>query len=59
MLDQPVTTWEIAVHLAVACDVFNDISVCCLFFTRCHVLDKIWDLIGSVSDGFPTYVCNT
>ena len=23
--------WEIAVHLAVACDVFTDVSLCCPF----------------------------
>ena len=43
-----------AVHLAVACDVFMDVSLCCPFTPR-DVLDKIWDLIGSVSEGFPTY----
>ena len=31
--------------LAVAGDVFDD------------ALDKIWDLIESVSEGFPTYFC--
>ena len=45
--------WEIAVHLAVACDVFIDVSVLS-FFPR-DVLDEILDLIGSVSEGFPTY----
>ena len=27
------------------------------FFLR-EVCDEIWDLIGSVSEGFPTYFCN-
>ena len=49
--------WEIAVHLAVACDVFIDVSLCCSFSPR-DVLDKIWDLIGSVSEVFPTYFFN-
>ena len=39
--------------MAVACDVFIDVSVLS-FFPR-DVLDEIWDLIGSVSEGFPTY----
>ena len=46
----------VAVHLAVACDVFLYVSLCCPFFPR-DVLDRIWDLIGSVSEGFPTYYC--
>ena len=41
--------WEIAVHLAVAGGVFV-----LSFFPR-DVLDKILDLIESVSEGFPTY----
>ena len=44
--------WEIAVHLAVACDVFIDVSLCCSFFPL-DVLDGIWDLIGS-----PTFFLN-
>ena len=28
------------------------------FFPR-DVLDEIWDLTGSVSEGFLTYFCNT
>ena len=40
-------------HLAVACDVFIDLFV--LFFFPRDVLDGIWDLNGSVSEGFPTY----
>ena len=46
--------WEIAVHLAVACDVFVSVFLCCPFFPR-DVLDVIWDLIESVSEGFLTY----
>ena len=42
-----------AVHLAVAEDVFNGVFVLS-FFPR-DVLDEIWDLIESVSEGFPTY----
>ena len=40
--------------MAVACDVFIDVSLCCPFSPR-DVLDGICDLIGSVSEGFPTY----
>ena len=43
---------ELAVYLTVACDVFIGVSVLS-FFPR-DVLDGIWDLIGSVSEGFPT-----
>ena len=57
MLDLLVTTytpiWEIAVHLAVAGDVFDCVFVLS-FFPR-DVLDEIWNLIESVSEGFPTY----
>ena len=28
-----------------------------LFFFPRDLLDEIWDLIGSVSEGFPTYSC--
>ena len=45
--------WEIAVHLAVACDVY-DVSFCAVFFPR-GVLDEILNLIESVSEGFPSY----
>ena len=31
-------------------------SFCAVFFPR-DVLDEIWDLIESVSEGFPTYSC--
>ena len=42
-----------AVHLAVADDAFDSVFLCC-FFPR-DDLDEIWDLIESVSEGFPTY----
>ena len=29
----------------------------CAVFSPLDVLDGIWDLIGSVSEGFPTYFC--
>ena len=45
-----------AVHLAVAYDVFIGVSLCCPFSHEIR-MDKIWDLIGSVSQGFPTYFC--
>ena len=41
--------WEIAVHLAVAGDIFDGV-----FFPR-DVLHEIWDFIESVSECFPTY----
>ena len=44
---------EIAVHPAVAGDVFDGVFLCC-FFPR-DVLDEIWDLTESVSEGFLTY----
>ena len=40
--------WEMAVHLAVAGDVFDGVFLCC----PCDILDEIWDLIESVSEGF-------
>ena len=46
--------WEVAVHLDVAGDVFDDVFLCCPFFPR-DVLDEICDLIVSVSGGFPFY----
>ena len=49
--------WEIAVHLAVAGGVYDGVFLGCLFFPR-DVLEKIWDLIESVSEGFPTYSFN-
>ena len=48
------TLWKIAVHLAVAGDVFGGVFLCCPFSPR-DVLDEIWDLIESVSGGFPSY----
>ena len=39
--------------MVVACDAFIDVSVLSCFPR--DVLDEIWDLIGSVSEGFPTY----
>ena len=32
-------------------------SFCAVLFPR-DVLDEIWDLIESISEGFPTYSCN-
>ena len=46
--------WEIAVYLAVAGDVFDGVFLCCPFFPR-DVLDEIWDIIKSVSEGVPSY----
>ena len=46
--------WEVAVHLAVAGDVFDGVILYCPFFPR-DVFDEIWDSIKSVSEGFPTY----
>ena len=43
-----------AVHLAVAGDVFDGVIFSCPFFLR-DVLGEIWDLIESVSEGFPTH----
>ena len=42
-----------AVHLAVAGGVLYCVFLCCPF--SAGVLGGIWDLIGSVSEGFPTY----
>ena len=36
------------------CDVFDGIFLCFSFFPL-DVLDEIWDLIESDSEGFPTY----
>ena len=46
--------WETAVHLAVACDVYDGVFLCCPFFLR-DALHEILNLIESVSDGFLTY----
>ena len=43
--------WEIAVHLAVVGGVYDGVFLFCFFFPR-DVLDKILDLIESVSEGF-------
>ena len=43
---------EMAVHLAVAGDVFGGVYLCCPFSPR-DVLDEIWDRIESVSENFP------
>ena len=48
--------WEIAVHLAVACDVFDGVFFVLSFFPR-DVLGEIWDLIESFSEGFSFYFC--
>ena len=45
--------WEMAVHMAVACGVFYGVFCAVLF--PLDVLDGIWDLIESVSEGFLTY----
>ena len=45
---------KIAVHLAVAGDVFDGVFLCCPSFPRA-ILDEIWDLIESVFEGVPTY----
>ena len=42
--------------LAVAGGVFDDVFLCCPFFPL-DVLDEIWDVIESVSEGFLTYSC--
>ena len=47
--------WEIAVHLAVACDVYDGVLSLCLSFFQRGVLDEILNLIESVSEGFPSY----
>ena len=44
-----------AVHLAVAGDFFNSVIFCAVLFSPRDVLDKIWDIIESVSEGFSTY----
>ena len=40
-----------AVHLAVACDVYGDVFLCCPFFPQ-GVLGEILNLIESVSEDF-------
>ena len=46
--------WIKAVHLTVTCDVFDSVFLCCSFSPQ-DVFNWIWDLSGSVSEGFPTY----
>ena len=46
--------WETAVHLAVAGGVFDGVFFVLSFFPQ-DVLDEIWDLIESVSEGFLIY----
>ena len=48
--------WETAVYLAVAGGVFDGVFLCCSYFPL-DVLDEIWDVIESVSEGFLTYSC--
>ena len=43
-----------AVHLAVACDVYDGVFFVPSFFPR-GVLDEIVNVIESVSEGFPSY----
>ena len=43
-------------HLAVAGDVFDGVFFVLSLFSR-DVLDEIWHLIESVSEGFPTDFC--
>ena len=47
--------WETAVHLSVAGGVFDGVFLCCSF-SPLDVLDEIWDVIESVSEGFLTYL---
>ena len=42
------------IFLAVACDVYDGVFFVLAFFPR-GVLDEIWNLIESVSVGFPSY----
>ena len=49
--------WEIAVHLAVACDVYDGVFFVLSFFPR-GVLGEILNLIESVSEFFSSYCCN-
>ena len=50
------TTQQQQQHLAVAGDVFDGVFFV-LSFLPLDVLGEIWDLIESVSEGFPTYSC--
>ena len=46
--------WEIAVQLAVACDVYDGVF-CAFIFPKGDFLDEILNFIESVSEVFPTY----
>ena len=48
--------WEIAVHLAIAGDVYDSVFLCCPFSHKMSWMGS-WTLvlIESVSEGFPTY----
>ena len=46
--------WETAVHLAVTGGVFDGVFFVLSFFPL-DVLDAIWDVIVSVSEGFLAY----
>ena len=48
---QQQSVWETAVHLAVAGGVFDGVFFCCPFFPLV-ILDEIWEVIESVSEGF-------
>ena len=55
----PINDWEDFAsspvwEIAVACDVYDGVFLCCPFSPR-DVLDEIMNLIESVSEGFPTY----
>ena len=52
-----LNVWEIAVHLAVACDVYDGVFFVLSFFPR-GVLDEILNLIESVSEVFSSYSYN-
>ena len=46
---------EKTVHLAVAHGVHDDVLLCCPFIQR-GALDEILDLVGTIPEGFPTYL---
>ena len=54
MLNVRPPVWEIAVHLAVAGDIFDGVFLCYLFSHEMSLM-RFWELIESVSVGFPTY----
>ena len=45
-----------AVHLAVACDIFDGVLFCAVLFSLRDVLTEILDRIDSVPENFPTYL---